>query len=83
MTDLSFKQVAVLVPCYNEEATIATVINDFHPSLPGPTVYVFDNNSSDNAIEVARKAGATVRQQAQYIPRRSTHSVDDFFTLQI
>lgn len=62
MTDLSFKQVAVLVPCYNEEATIATVINDFHRSLPSATVYVFDNNSSDNTIEVARKAGATVRK---------------------
>jgi glycosyltransferase involved in cell wall biosynthesis len=52
----------VLVPCYNEETTIATVINDFHRSLPGATVYVFDNNSSDNTIEVARKAGATVRK---------------------
>src|SRR3954447_12249122 len=62
MADPSFKQVAVLIPCCNEENTIQSVIKDFHRSLPGATVYVFDNNSSDNTIGVARSAGASVRE---------------------
>jgi glycosyltransferase involved in cell wall biosynthesis len=52
--------IAVLVPCYNEAATIAAVVRDFHRALPGAAVYVFDNNSSDGTADVARKAGATV-----------------------
>lgn len=54
--------VAVLIPCYNEEKTIAKVVNSFSKELPGADVYVFDNNSSDNTIEEARKAGAIIRK---------------------
>jgi glycosyltransferase involved in cell wall biosynthesis len=57
-----FDDVAVLIPCYNEEATVATVIKDFQKALPEVKVYVFDNNSSDRTIEVARSAGAIVRE---------------------
>lgn len=57
-----FKHVAILIPCYNEETTVAKVVEDFYRSLPGAIVYVFDNNSSDKTIEVARNAGAVVRE---------------------
>lgn len=55
--------VAVLVPCYNEEATVGSVVRDFRTCLPHATVYVYDNNSSDRTIEEAEKAGATVHRQ--------------------
>lgn len=54
-------RVAVLVPCYNEEQTIASVVGDFRTALPMAAIYVFDNNSSDQTIECARKAGAIVK----------------------
>lgn len=50
----------MLVPCYNEEATVATVVADFLAALPDAVVYVFDNNSTDATIARARQAGATV-----------------------
>ena len=53
-------QIAVLLPCYNEALTIAEVVEGFMDSLPGATVYVFDNNSSDDTARVAAKAGARV-----------------------
>jgi glycosyltransferase involved in cell wall biosynthesis len=53
--------VAVLVPCYNEALTIAAIVRDFNKFLPGAAVYVFDNNSTDDTIRIAREAGATVR----------------------
>ncbi|HKM87154.1 MAG TPA: glycosyltransferase [Xanthobacteraceae bacterium] len=56
-------QVAVLVPCYNEERAIAKVVADFRAVLPEATVYVYDNNSTDNTVEVARRAGAVVRRE--------------------
>lgn len=56
-------RVAVLVPCYNEEVTIASVIADFRGVLPGATIYVYDNNSRDRTIEVARAAGAVVGRE--------------------
>jgi glycosyltransferase involved in cell wall biosynthesis len=56
-------RVAVLVPCYNEQATITQVIEDFRTALPEATIYVYDNNSSDRTIEVARAAGAVVRRE--------------------
>jgi glycosyltransferase involved in cell wall biosynthesis len=55
--------VAVLIPCYNEEATIAEVVHDFHRALPQARIYVYDNNSRDRTIEVARAAGAIVRTE--------------------
>jgi glycosyltransferase involved in cell wall biosynthesis len=57
------RQVAVLVPCYNEEAAIARVVADFRACLPDAVVYVYDNNSTDRTVEVARTAGATVRRE--------------------
>ena len=56
-------RVAVLVPCYNEETAIARVIAAFHRELPEATVYVFDNNSTDRTVEVAREAGAVVGRE--------------------
>lgn len=53
-------KIAVAVPCYNEERTIAKVISDFHAQLPEADIVVFDNDSSDNTAKVARKNGATV-----------------------
>ncbi len=55
--------VAVLLPCYNEEAAIGKVVEDFRAALPDATIYVYDNNSSDRTIEVARAAGAVVRTE--------------------
>lgn len=58
-------RVAVLVPCYNEAVTVATVINDFRAALPDATVHVYDNNSTDGTAAIARAAGATVRHVAR------------------
>ena len=55
--------VAVLIPCYNEEATIEAVVRDFKAALPDATVYVYDNNSSDRTVEKAKAAGAVVRHE--------------------
>jgi len=55
--------IAVLIPCYNEEAAIASVISDFRNALPAADIYVYDNNSSDQTIAVARAAGAIVRSE--------------------
>lgn len=61
------KKVAVLIPCFNEELTIGKVINDFHNALKGInyTVYVYDNNSTDNTVSEAEKAGAVVKKEAK------------------
>jgi glycosyltransferase involved in cell wall biosynthesis len=56
-------KIAVLVPCYNEEAAIATVVKDFRAALPGAAIFVFDNNSTDKTAAVARAAGAEVFQE--------------------
>lgn len=55
--------IAVLVPCYNEEVTISTVVADFRRALPDATIYVYDNNSTDRTSEMARAAGAVVRSE--------------------
>jgi len=54
-------KIAVLVPCYNEEATVKKVVEDFKKSLPEADIWVFDNNSKDKTSEIARKAGAIVQ----------------------
>jgi len=54
-------EIAVLVPCFNEEAAIGKVVADFRAALPTATVYVFDNDSTDGTVRVAREAGAEVR----------------------
>lgn len=53
--------IAVLVPCYNEEAAIERVVREFRAALPEAAIYVYDNNSKDRTLEVARAAGAEVR----------------------
>jgi glycosyltransferase involved in cell wall biosynthesis len=55
-------RIAVIIPCLNEELTVAQVVRDFQASLPSASIYVFDNNSTDRTAEVARAAGAQVRQ---------------------
>ncbi|MET0191897.1 MAG: glycosyltransferase, partial [Hyphomicrobiaceae bacterium] len=55
------QSIAVLLPCHNEEATIAQVIEGFRRALPSADIYVYDNNSTDRTAEVARAAGAIVR----------------------
>jgi len=57
--------VAVLVPCYNESAAIASVIDSFKQHLPTAKIYVYDNNSTDCTVEVAEQAGAIVRKEPQ------------------
>jgi Glycosyl transferase family 2 len=57
-------RVAVLVPCYNEEAAIADVIAAFRAALPEAAIHVYDNNSTDRTLEVARAAGAIVCREA-------------------
>ena len=48
-------EVAVLVPCYNEERAIAKVVADFRAALPDATIYVYDNNSTDGTVEAAQR----------------------------
>lgn len=57
-------KIAVLIPCYNEQATVATVVADFRAALPDADIYVYDNNSSDETVARAKKAGAIVRNEA-------------------
>lgn len=57
------QRVAVLVPCFNEEASIGKVVADFRVTLPSALIYVYDNNSTDRTVEEARAAGALVRNE--------------------
>ena len=56
-------KVAVILPCYNEEAAIGQTVAAFRAALPGAAIYVYDNNSRDRTVEVAREAGAIVRSE--------------------
>ena len=56
-------KIAVLIPCYNEEAAISKTVADFRHALPDSKIYVYDNNSRDRTVEVARDAGAIVRKE--------------------
>jgi glycosyltransferase involved in cell wall biosynthesis len=58
-------RIAVLLPCYNEEAAIGATVDGFRKALPSATVYVYDNNSRDRTKEVAAAAGAVVRTETQ------------------
>ena len=60
---ISRSKIAVLVPCYNEEAAIGKVVAYFLAALPEASIYVYDNNSTDRTVEAAEKAGATVRRE--------------------
>lgn len=73
-------RIAVLLPCYNEAAAIGRTVEEFAQALPGATVYVFDNNSSDGSDAVALAAGAQVRRVRQqgkgHVVRRMFADVD-------
>ena len=58
-------RIAVLLPCFNEEATIAATVEGFRAALPAAAVYVYDNNSTDRTGERAAAAGAIVRSESQ------------------
>lgn len=62
---MNTKEIAILIPCYNESKTIAKVIADFKEVLPQATIYVYDNNSTDGTDVIARKAGAIVKHVYQ------------------
>ena len=72
--------IAMLIPCYNEELTIADVVQQFRAELPSADIYVFDNNSSDRTVEKAREAGALVsyerRQGKGYVVQAMFREVD-------
>ena len=57
------KKIAILIPCYNEEQTVAKVIKSYRKELPNATIYVYDNNSTDKTSEIARKNGAIVKKE--------------------
>lgn len=62
---MDYRNVAVLIPCYNEAVTIKKVVEDFKRELPGAAIYVYDNNSTDGTARVARDAGAIVRHESR------------------
>src|SRR3954452_939402 len=79
-------RIAVLVPCFNEEAAVATVVADFRKALPDAKIYVYDNNSTDRTRAVAREAGAEVRSERRqgkgHVVRRMFADVDaDIYVL--
>ncbi len=61
--NITSPKIAVLIPCYNESATIAKVIADYKAVLPQADIYVYDNNSTDGTADIARAAGAIVRYE--------------------
>ena len=73
-------KIAVLLPCYNEEAAIAATVAGFRAALPGATIYVYDNNSRDLTREIAAEAGAFVRTERQqgkgHVVRRMFADID-------
>ena len=80
MPEGSSPRIAVLLPCYNEEAAIGATIAGFRSALPGATIYVYDNNSRDRTCELAAKAGAVVRTERQqgkgHVVRRMFADID-------
>jgi len=77
LTDL---EIVVLIPCYNEEATIAQVVESFRAQIPAATIYVYDNNSSDGTVAAAQQSGAIVRSEKQqgkgHVVRRMFSDID-------
>jgi hypothetical protein len=85
-TRLSEHQIAVLVPCYNEEAAVGAVIADFKSALPDAQIYIYDNNSSDGTVAVALDAGVQVRSERRqgkgHVVRRMFADIDaDIYVL--
>lgn len=79
-------RVAVLLPCYNEAAAIAQTVDGFRRALPDATIYVYDNNSKDDTVRVAREAGAIVRTERMqgkgHVVRRMFADIDaDIYVL--
>jgi glycosyltransferase involved in cell wall biosynthesis len=79
-------RIAVLVPCFNEEAAIPRVVTGFRSALPEAAIYVYDNNSTDRTAEVARAAGAVVRRETRqgkgHVVRRMFADIEaDIFVL--
>jgi glycosyltransferase involved in cell wall biosynthesis len=76
----SSPRIAVLVPCYNEEAAVAAVVKGFRQALPTAQIYVYDNNSRDRTAEMAREAGAEVRSERRqgkgHVVRRMFADID-------
>ncbi len=74
------QRIAVLLPCYNEEAAIERTVAGFRTALPGAIIYVYDNNSSDGTKAAAAKAGAIVRTERQqgkgHVVRRMFADID-------
>src|SRR6201747_2524635 len=86
MTIPASLRIAVLVPCFNEEAAVAIVVADFRKALPAAEIFVYDNNSSDRTIAVAREAGAQVRGERRqgkgHVVRRMFADIDaDIYVL--
>jgi glycosyltransferase involved in cell wall biosynthesis len=73
-------EVAVLVPCFNEERAIAKVVADFRAALPDAKIYVYDNNSTDGTVAAAEQAGAVVRRERHqgkgYVVRRMFNDIE-------
>ena len=83
---LGSHRIAVLVPCFNEEAAIGKVVKDFRAALPAAAIFVFDNNSTDKTAEIARGAGAEVFDEKHrgkgFVVRRMFADVDaDIYVL--
>ena len=83
---LSSPRIAVLVPCFNEEAAVANVVADFRKVLPSAQIYVYDNNSKDRTAAIAREAGAEVRAERRqgkgHVVRRMFADIDaDIYVL--
>ena len=80
MSAASAPRVAVLLPCYNEAAAIGQTVRDFRAALPNAAIYVYDNNSADDTMAVARAAGAVVRREPMqgkgHVVRRMFADVD-------
>jgi glycosyltransferase involved in cell wall biosynthesis len=79
-------RIAVLVPCFNEEAAVAMVVAGFRKALPTAEIFVYDNNSSDRTVTVAREAGAKVRSERRqgkgHVVRRMFADIDaDIYVL--
>ena len=78
--DVQIMKTVVLLPCYNEELTIAKVITDFRRTLPEAEIYVYDNNSTDRSRELAEEAGAVVRSVPQqgkgYVVRKMFQEIE-------
>jgi glycosyltransferase involved in cell wall biosynthesis len=79
-------KIAILIPCYNEELTVGQVIGEFREQIPDADIFVFDNNSTDRTVEVARQAGARIgferRQGKGYVLQAMFRDVEaDFYVM--